>query len=340
MPGVRSSCPSETGPADLPARQIDRLGAPLLVSWQLTRDCDLACLHCCTASAPGKRLPDELSSGEAIRLADDILAAQVPYVMLCGGEPLVVAHWLDLAERLGAGGVQLKIETNGQRLDPTHIERLARLPIRSVQVSLDADTQETYARQRPGGSLARVHAACRWVREAGLPLEVTFAPTRLNIHEAEAVIERAAALGAFRLNTGRLMRIGTAARLWQRLEPLPEQYERFCALLGQRAATSRLAGLELCYTPFSTTEGLLASLREPPATLLVLPQGWVKVAAALPHICADLRRQTLLQAWEEYRAAWRDQTVVSAAQQAAEREMLHSSANDWISPRRFGNISS
>lgn len=327
-------------PADPPIRLIDRLGAPLLVSWQLTRDCDLACLHCCTASAPGRRLPDELSESEALRLAEDILGAGVPYVMLCGGEPLVVPHWLDIAERLGTGGVQLKIETNGQRLDPTHIERLARLPIRSIQVSLDADTEETYARQRPGGSLARAHAACRRVREAGLPLEITFAPTRLNICEAEAVIDRSEALGAFRFNTGRLMRIGTAARLWRRLEPLPAQYEGFRTLLERRAPSCRLAGLELCYTPFSITEGLLAALREPPATLLVLPQGWVKVAAALPHICADLHRQSLLEAWESYRTAWRDQMVVSAAYRAAELETLHSSANDWMSPPRFGNVAS
>jgi len=340
MPGVSSPYRPKTGPTDAPVLQVERLSAPLLVSWQLTRACDLSCLHCCTASARGKGLPDELSAAEAMRLADDILEARVPYVMLCGGEPLIVPHWLDLAERLGAGGVQLKIETNGQRLEPTHIERLARLPIRSVQVSLDADTQETYARQRPGGSLAKVHAACCWIHEAGLPLEVTFAPTRLNIHEAEDVIERAMALGAFRFSTGKLMRIGTAARLWQRLEPLPQQYERFRALLERRAASSHLAGLELCYTPFSTMEGLLASLGEPPATLLVLPQGWVKVAAALPHICADLRRQTLLEAWDSYRAAWRDRVVMSAAQRAAEREILHSSANDWIPPRQFGNISS
>ena len=38
--------------------RIDMFGAPIFVSWQLTRDCDLACLHCCTESAPGKRLPD------------------------------------------------------------------------------------------------------------------------------------------------------------------------------------------------------------------------------------------------------------------------------------------
>jgi MoaA/NifB/PqqE/SkfB family radical SAM enzyme len=327
---------AEPAPAPALERQIDRLGAPLLISWQLTRDCDLACLHCCTASAPGKRLSDELSSAEAMRVVEAILAAEVPYVMLCGGEPLRVPHWLELAERLGMGGVQLKIETNGQRLDPRHLERLARLPIRSIQVSLDGDTQETYGRQRPGGSLERAHAACRWVRAAALPLEITFAPTRLNIHEAEAVIDRAAALGAFRFNTGSLMRIGTAARLWQRLEPSAEQYREFRLLLERQAASPDAIGLELCYTPFSTTEALLESLREPPATLLVLPQGWVKVAGPLPHICADLRRHTLPQAWDRYRSAWRDPAVMGAARLAAELEALQESANDWMPLSTFG----
>lgn len=335
------SAPSAREPAgvtDPPAHRIDRLRAPLLVSWQLTRDCDLACLHCCTASAPGKRLADELSADEAMRLANALVSAEVPYVMLCGGEPLLVPHWLELAERLGAGGVQLKIETNGQRLDRQHLERLARLPVRSIQVSLDADTQDTYARQRPGGSLEKVHAACRRVRAAGLPLEITFAPTRLNIHEAEAVIDRAASLGAFRFNTGRLMRIGTAARLWPKLEPLPEQYRQFRAVLERRAAPPAAARLELCYTPFSTSEGLLASLHEPPATLLILPQGWVKVAGALPHICADLRRHTLPQAWDRYRSAWRDREVTSAVRRAAELETLHASANDWMPLPASGNV--
>ena len=81
--------------------RIDLLGAPLLVSWQITRDCDLCCLHCCTESAPGKRLPDELDADEAMRVADEIIRVGVPYVMLCGGEPLVVPHFLALAEKPG-----------------------------------------------------------------------------------------------------------------------------------------------------------------------------------------------------------------------------------------------
>ena len=308
--------------------RIDQLGAPLFVSWQLTRDCDLCCLHCCTESAPGKKLADELDAREAMRVADEIARTGVPYVMLCGGEPLVVPHFSDVAERLGRAGVQLKIETNGQRLDAGIAERLARLPIRSVQVSLDGDTQETYERQRPGASLAKAHAACRAVRQAGMPLEVTFAPTRINIGEAPRVIERARSLGAFRFNTGRLMHIGTAVRLWPKLEPTEAQYEEFREML-QRTAVMLEGVLQLCYVPFDVEEGLRASLATPPATLLVLPNGWVKVAAALPHICADLRRDSLPNAWEAYRSAWRSATVVSAARDAMKNRSQHAHANTW-----------
>jgi len=309
-------------------KAIENLRAPLLVSWQITRDCDLACLHCCTDSAPGKRLPDELNVSEAMRVVNEIVRNDVPYVMLCGGEPLVVPHFFDIAESLGATGVQLKIETNGQRLDAEIAERLARLPVRSIQVSLDGDSQEVYERQRPGGSLAKAHAACRVIRAAGLPLEITFAPTRINFHEAEAVIRRAVALGAFRFNTGKLMRIGTAARLWDRLEPTASDYRDFRCLLDEQA---RILGgrMEFCYSPFTLEEALGASLEDPPATLLVLPNGWVKVAGALPDICADLRRQCLDEAWEAYRSAWRDASVLSAVRRAIGSGIHHAEANNW-----------
>jgi len=308
--------------------RIAELGAPLFVSWQLTRDCDLCCLHCCTESAPGKRLADELDADEAMRVAADIARSGVPYVMLCGGEPLVVPHFFDVAERLGRSGVHLKVETNGQRFDAGVATRLARLPIRSVQVSLDGDTQATYERQRPGASLAKAHAACRAVREAGLPLEVTFAPTRINIAEAPLVIERARSLGAFRFNTGRLMHIGTAARLWAKLEPDEAQYREFRQMLRREGGL--LEGvLELCYAPFAIEEGLEASLAAPPATLLVLPNGWVKVAAALPHVCADLRKHSLAHAWEAYRSAWRSDTVITAARDAIANGSHHAQANEW-----------
>lgn len=318
---------------------IEGLHAPLFVSWQLTRDCDLACLHCCTDSAPGKSLPDELNAEEALRLAGEIIRAKVGYVMLCGGEPLRAAHFFAVASRLGEAGIQLKIETNGQMLDDAAVERLARLPIRSIQISLDADTEEIYRCQRPGSSLAKTHAACRAVRAAGLPLEVTFAPTRLNIGQIDAVIERARSFGAFRFNTGRLMHIGRAARLWHKIAPTSDMYDRFEKALARQIASNRAMGdirtgrdavMEIRCDPWTVNEGLHRALSMPPATLLILPNGWVKVAGALRYVCGDLRQMALTEVWAKYRVAWHNESVTNALHQGIVDESYHGEANDWI----------
>lgn len=306
--------------------RIDAYAAPLMVTWQLTRDCDLACLHCCTDSAPGRLLPDELDRREALALARQLVDAHVPYVMLVGGEPTRAAWFYEAAESLGRGGVFLKIETNGQSgLD---VERLKPLGIRSIQISLDGATPETYARQRPGGSLEKALETCRAVVAAGLPLEVTFAPTRLNIDEASAVVDLALSLGAFRFNTGRLMRVGTAAKLWGRLEPSSQEYDLFLRMLEARER--ELAGrLELCFRPFSVREEAVERAVEPAGTLLVLPDGKVKVSAALPFLCADLRRMTLSEAWKAYRAAWDHPKVREGLSRVATDEAAMAEANRW-----------
>ena len=93
-------------------------------------------------------------------------------------------------------------------------------------------------------------------------------------------------------------------------------------------APASTGALELCYEPFDVEAGLAASLASPPATLLVLPNGWVKVAAALPHICADLRRDRC-GAWEAYRKAWRSDTLPASARRAVSDPTRHAHANTW-----------
>ena len=75
-------------PESLGASAAD-LKSPLYAAWQLTNECDLCCLHCIEGSGPGKAFPDELSKEEAFRIADQLLAAEVPYVAFSGGEPFL-----------------------------------------------------------------------------------------------------------------------------------------------------------------------------------------------------------------------------------------------------------
>src|SRR5206468_513378 len=139
-------------------------------------------------------------------------------------------------------------------------------------------------------------------------------------------VRRARELGAFRFNTGRLMRIGTAARHWSRLAPDEGQYAEMRRMLASEA---RPGGMEIACEPFSLEQGLERSAAEPPATLLVLPNGWVKVAAALPHVCADLRKGGLAAAWEAYRRAWSGSTMRSAVSEAVADDSLHAQGNTW-----------
>jgi len=291
--------------------RIDGFSAPLMASWQFTKDCNLACLHCCADCAPGSRMPGELDAAEALHVAQQLAAAEVPYVLFSGGEPMSASHFWDVAQTLGRAGIYLKVETNGQRLSEADAARLARLPIRSIQVSLDGATQQAYSRLRPAASLQAALRACRLIRRHQLPLEVAFVPTRFNMDEAEAVMDLALELGAFRFNTGALMRLGRAARLWDALKPSFQEDGQFLKLLIRKR--EELAGrLELCFRPYSLREGMEEWLREPPGTLLVQADGTVKVSAVLPFLCADMRKDSLAAAWDYYRAACRSDDVVNA----------------------------
>jgi hypothetical protein len=64
----------------------------------------------------------------------------------------------------------------------------------------------------------------------------------------------------------------------------------------------------------------------------VLPNGWVKVAAPLPQICADLRHDRLDDAWNAYRAAWQSDRVLSAARRVIDDPALLANANGWQPP--------
>ena len=66
--------------------------APMIIYWELTNACGLACRHC-RATAMPDAAPGELTTAEAIALLDDILGFAgpddaLPHVVMTGGDPL------------------------------------------------------------------------------------------------------------------------------------------------------------------------------------------------------------------------------------------------------------
>ena len=52
--------PAPDPAAAQPGAESDQLAAPLYLAWQITNECNLACLHCIEESGPGKAFPDDM----------------------------------------------------------------------------------------------------------------------------------------------------------------------------------------------------------------------------------------------------------------------------------------
>lgn len=292
----------------MPGRAVGEYGAPLFLAWQLTNRCTARCIACCEESGPDRAWRDELDRAEALDLAERIVDSGIPYVAFGGGEPLGVPHCWELFERLAAGGVALKIETDGTRIDDAAADRLGRLGVQCVQVSVDGATAATHERVRPGSSFEAATAAIRRLTARGLAPQVVFVPTRWNLTEMNETYDLAAALGCSTFVTGPLMRIGRAAADWEHIACRQEDWQAAVAALQEHAAR-RGAATALSVYPWDIVTEIEKRLDSPQAMLLVVPNGKVKLLNALPFAPADLRRDTLEQAWEAYRAAWRSDEV-------------------------------
>jgi MoaA/NifB/PqqE/SkfB family radical SAM enzyme len=280
----------------------------LFLAWQLTNDCEACCLACCEESGPGHAWPDELGRVEALNIVRQIIELGIPYVAFGGGEPLAVPHCWDIFAALADAGIAIKLETNGSLIDDAAAARLHRLGVDCVQISVDGASPETHALGRPGSSFPAALAAIDRLVALGTRPQLVFVPTRLNIDEMIPAFDLAVQHGCSAFVTGPLMRLGRAAAAWASLACDPLTWQQAEADLRRHAAQTE-ADIALSIYPWDILGELEHRLASPQAMLLVVPNGKVKLLNALPFAPADLKRQTLMQAWEAYCAAWHTETV-------------------------------
>lgn len=305
------------------------LGAPLYIAWQVTNECDLACLHCIEESGPGKAFRDELDETQIFDFLRQVVEQQVPYLSFSGGEPTLHPLFFRMVEYVCARGAQLKIETNAQALTAATCARLRSLGVKAVQVSLDGASRETFNRIRVRGDFERTLAGIRNLRAAAVPVEINFSPTLFNIHEIGPAIDLAYELGAESFYTGRTMYTGNAVKTWRRLTPSAEQYATFFATLHAKAVEYR-GRIRVHFHEMGLLEELRYRLHHPAALLIVLPNGLVKLINALPFVCGDLRRQSLGEIWAHFQHAWADPRVSRFVEELGTDPTRTATLHQWV----------
>jgi heme b synthase len=210
--------------------------APRLVAWEVTRACDLACLHCRAVAQPHAD-PRQLSTDEAFRLVDDIAAFRYPIILiLTGGDPLKRPDIFDVAERASRAGLRVVMSPSGTHVTPATVTELKRVGVQRISVSLDGSTAALHDEfRRVPGAFAEATASLAYAREGGLPFQINTTVTRHNRHDLADMLRLAVDLGAVTWDVFMLVPTGRGK---VQMEITPEEYEETLHFVYEASQTA------------------------------------------------------------------------------------------------------
>jgi len=107
-----------------------------IVVWNVTRTCNLRCVHCYSDSF-AQKYSGELTHEQAITNIDDVVGYKVPALLFSGGEPLARPDTLDLMEYATLKGLRVTLSTNGTLIDEAAAARIKKIGATYVGISLD-----------------------------------------------------------------------------------------------------------------------------------------------------------------------------------------------------------
>lgn len=171
--------------------------APKWIAWEITRRCNLRCVHCRSSSEAEVKGHPDFSFDEAKRILDDISGYAKPVIVLSGGEPLLRADVFDIASYGTAKGLRMCLATNGTLVDEDICRKIKASGIRIVSLSLDGAAESVHdAFRGQKGAFAGVINAARLFKEHEIEFIINSSFTKRNQEDIPKVYKLAKELGA------------------------------------------------------------------------------------------------------------------------------------------------
>ena len=171
--------------------RLDLNRDPVVVFWEITQACALACHHC-RAEARPRRHPLELSTDQCRRVLDDLTTFdRPPIVVLSGGDPFMRRDLFDLVEQGIAKGLTMSVAPSATALlNRERLQRLADLGVSRISLSLDGSTAAKHDRFRGvPGSFDRTMDGMSYATEVGLSFQVNTAVSKQTLHDLHAIAD-------------------------------------------------------------------------------------------------------------------------------------------------------
>ena len=167
-----------------------------MVAWEVTRSCNLACIHC-RASAGCGPYAGELTTDEGLRLLDDISSVGKPVIILTGGEPLLREDIFEIAAYGDRKGLRMVLATNGTLVTKQVAGNLLGSGIKRVSISIDGlDAERHDAFRNVAGAFAGALSGIEAMKAAGMEFQINTTVTKANLDQLPAIMDLAVRLGA------------------------------------------------------------------------------------------------------------------------------------------------
>lgn len=171
--------------------------SPKWIAWEITRRCNLRCVHCRSASEMEMKGHPDFSTEEAYRVLDDIVSYAQPVVVLSGGEPLTRKDVFEIAKYGTGKGLRMCLATNGTLVTDDICGKIKQSGIRIVSLSLDGadETVHDDFRSEKGAFAGTINAA-RLFKKHGIEFIINSSFTKRNQEQIPLVYKLAKELGA------------------------------------------------------------------------------------------------------------------------------------------------
>ncbi len=275
---------------------------PLVMSWNVTRECNMKCSHC-YINATDKKLENELTTKEAKNLMDQIYQVSAPLLILSGGEPLLRPDIFELITYGSKKGLKMGLGSNGSLIDDNVAKKLKAAGIATVSISLDSNIPAQHDEFRGvAGAWEKAVQACKSLRKNNVLVQVNTTLTHQNYNQIDDIMSLAENIGVENFHLFFLVPTGRGTKL---TDISPEKYEEMITKTFAKTANHKLNVRPSCAPQFMRiAKGMGLDMRQWIRGCIaglyycrIYPNGDVTPCPYLPIKLGNIREKSFKEIW-------------------------------------------
>ena len=195
--GLRYMAAVDNGPEQIKYHQEHVKSNKPVVVWNMTKQCNLKCIHCYAAATPRSE-EGELSTEEGKDFLEDIARYGCPVVLFSGGEPLLRKDLFELVEYADSLGLRPVISTNGTLITEEKAISAKKARVKYIGVSLDGLASVNDRFRGVEGAFNSAVTGMKNSLKAGIKTGLRFTITKYNQHDLRGVLLKLKEIGVDR----------------------------------------------------------------------------------------------------------------------------------------------